>query len=156
MIFYCFLINVPLVGHVKKKNNCKNISGVGLVLKELEDAGLKDSTLVIYTSDNGIPFPSGRTNLYDSGMAEPMFISSPYHKERKNQVTYSMTSLLDIVPTILDWFDIKNIDSDASLTDNQIPESPFTGKSLLPLLVQGRIGLGLSSFFKSMCDNRSR
>jgi N-sulfoglucosamine sulfohydrolase len=41
--------------------------GVGLVLKELADAGYEDSTLVIYTSDNGVPFPSGRTNLYDPG-----------------------------------------------------------------------------------------
>lgn len=44
--------------------------GVGLVLKELEDAGFKDDTLVIYTSDNGIPFPNGRTNLYDPGIIE--------------------------------------------------------------------------------------
>lgn len=41
--------------------------GVGLILKELEDAGFKDNTLVIYTSDNGIPFPNGRTNLYEPG-----------------------------------------------------------------------------------------
>jgi N-sulfoglucosamine sulfohydrolase len=40
---------------------------VGLVLKELSSAGYADDTLVIYTSDNGIPFPSGRTNLYDPG-----------------------------------------------------------------------------------------
>ncbi|KYM76805.1 N-sulfoglucosamine sulfohydrolase [Atta colombica] len=39
--------------------------GVGLVLEELKNAGFKDNTLVIYTSDNGIPFPNGRTNLYD-------------------------------------------------------------------------------------------
>ncbi|GLG95223.1 Methylglutaconyl-CoA hydratase, mitochondrial [Gryllus bimaculatus] len=39
--------------------------GVGLVLKELENAGVLENTLVMYTSDNGIPFPSGRTNFYD-------------------------------------------------------------------------------------------
>ncbi|ROT78091.1 putative N-sulfoglucosamine sulfohydrolase isoform X1 [Penaeus vannamei] len=37
-------------------------------------------TLVIYTSDNGIPFPAGRTNLYDPGMAEPLLVSSPLHR----------------------------------------------------------------------------
>jgi len=42
--------------------------GVGLVLEELKNAGFKDNTLVIYTSDNGIPFPNGRTNLYDPGL----------------------------------------------------------------------------------------
>ncbi|XP_046484869.1 N-sulphoglucosamine sulphohydrolase [Neodiprion pinetum] len=108
--------------------------GVGLVLKELEDAGFKDDTLVIYTSDNGIPFPSGRTNLYDPGMAEPMMISSPYHKQRRNQVTYSMTSLLDIVPTVLDWF---NISDTTQFDDNNVsPRISRTGKSLLPLLSQ--------------------
>lgn len=67
-------------------------------MKELELSGHLNDTLVIYTSDNGIPFPNGRTNLYDSGLKEPMFISSPLHKERQNQVTYSLASLLDIVP----------------------------------------------------------
>ncbi|XP_028981990.1 N-sulphoglucosamine sulphohydrolase [Diachasma alloeum] len=106
--------------------------GVGLILKELNDAGLKNSTLVMYTSDNGIPFPSGRTNLYDPGMAEPLMISSPLHPKRNNQVTYSMTSLLDIVPTLLDWFDIEEFPE-----SNEIPplrQTKLTGNSLLPLL----------------------
>lgn len=107
--------------------------GVGLVLKELEDAGFKDDTLVIYTSDNGIPFPSGRTNLYDPGMAEPMIIHSPYHESRRNEVTYSMTSLLDIVPTVLDWFNISDT-SEQIERNNVTPAIPRTGKSLLPLL----------------------
>ena len=41
--------------------------GVGLVLRELDLAGLTDDTLVLYTADNGIPFPNGRTNLYEGG-----------------------------------------------------------------------------------------
>lgn len=46
-----------------------------MVLKELEDAGFKNNTMVIYSSDNGIPFPGGRTNLYDSGNYEfPLFL----------------------------------------------------------------------------------
>lgn len=45
-----------------------NFLGVGLVLEELNNADFKDNTLVIYTSDNGIPFPNGRTNLYDPGL----------------------------------------------------------------------------------------
>lgn len=34
--------------------------GVGLIVKELQDAGLMNDTLIVYTSDNGPPFPSGR------------------------------------------------------------------------------------------------
>ncbi|XP_051173633.1 N-sulphoglucosamine sulphohydrolase [Leptopilina boulardi] len=107
--------------------------GVGLVLKELEDAGFKDNTLVIYSSDNGIPFPNGRTNLYDSGIAEPMMISSPYHKERRNDATKSMTSLLDVVPTILDWFKVSYPNRTRNSNQNQFS---LTGKSLLPLLTK--------------------
>jgi len=44
-----------------------HFAGVGLVLQELKAAGFENNTLIIYSSDNGIPFPSGRTNLYDPG-----------------------------------------------------------------------------------------
>jgi hypothetical protein len=44
-----------------------SLPGVGLVLQELKAAGFENNTLIIYSSDNGIPFPSGRTNLYDPG-----------------------------------------------------------------------------------------
>lgn len=95
-----------------------------------------DNTLIIYSSDNGIPFPNGRTNLYDSGLAEPLFISSPLHKERQNKVTYSLSSLLDIVPTVLDWYGIKSFD----LNNNEINNGhQLTGRSLLPLLIKGNI-----------------
>lgn len=110
------------------------VSGVGLIINELKTLGLLDSTLIIYSSDNGIPFPSGRTNLYDAGMAEPMFISSPYHKKRRNQVTYSLTSLLDITPTVLDWF---KLDTAGNAEDKVKPV--LTGKSLLPLLIEGKL-----------------
>ncbi|XP_017755074.1 PREDICTED: N-sulphoglucosamine sulphohydrolase [Eufriesea mexicana] len=109
--------------------------GVGLVLKELENAGFKDNTLVIYTSDNGIPFPNGRTNLYEPGLAEPMMIRSPISNHRKNSVTYSLTSLLDIVPTLLDWFNIPHMNL-SPFDTNEVTPPPLTGKSLLPLLVQ--------------------
>ena len=81
--------------------------GVGLLLKELQTAGFDKDTLVLYSSDNGIPFPTGRTNLLDPGMAEPLLVSSPEEPSRWGQVSDVMTSLVDIVPTVLDWFDIK-------------------------------------------------
>ncbi|ENN73961.1 hypothetical protein YQE_09462, partial [Dendroctonus ponderosae] len=102
--------------------------GVGLILKELENAGYSDNTLVMFSSDNGIPFPNGRTNLYDSGLAEPMFLSSPFHKERKNQVTNSLASLLDIVPTLLDWYGISENDT-TNWESNEIQaKRAFSGK----------------------------
>ena len=69
-------------------------AGIGLVLKELREAGFEEETLVIYSSDNGIPFPNGRTNLYMSGVAEPMLVSSPDHRRRWGQVSQAYVSLL--------------------------------------------------------------
>jgi len=62
-----------------------------LILEELRRSGHADDTLVIFSSDNGIPFINGRTNLYDSGMAEPFLVSSPYHRNRNREVTKTMT-----------------------------------------------------------------
>nr|KAG5693012.1 hypothetical protein BaRGS_005636 [Batillaria attramentaria] len=55
--------------------------GIGLFMKELEAAGYLDDTLVMYTSDNGIPYPNAKTNLYEPGMGEPMMISNPMNKQ---------------------------------------------------------------------------
>ena len=69
------------------------------MLRELKLSGHSDDTLVIYSSDNGIPFPTGRTNLYDPGMAEPFLVSSPKHRARYGQVGYLKT--LDLILFIL-------------------------------------------------------
>lgn len=69
-------------------------AGIGLVLRELRDAGYENDTLVIYSSDNGIPFPNGRTNLYHSGIAEPMLVSSPEHRGRWGATSQAYVSLL--------------------------------------------------------------
>ncbi|XP_017272297.1 N-sulphoglucosamine sulphohydrolase [Kryptolebias marmoratus] len=107
--------------------------GIGLVLQELRDAGYENDTLIIYSSDNGIPFPNGRTNLYDSGTAEPMLVSSPEHRERWGDTSQAFVSLLDITPTILDWFSLP-------YPSYSLPGSPamlvhLTGRSLLPALI---------------------
>ena len=104
--------------------------GVGLMLDALKQFGYDDNTLIIYTSDNGIPFPNAKTNLYDPGMGEPMFVSSPLARQRWGQKSEALVSHLDIVPTILDWFGLTypkyNIYGPNPVT--------LTGTSLLPVL----------------------
>lgn len=104
--------------------------GIGLILEELRQAGFEDNTLVIYSSDNGIPFPTGRTNLFDPGMAEPCLVSSPHTPERWGQESDAMVSLLDIVPTVLDWFGL-DYPTYKLLGPNPVQ---LTGKSVLPVL----------------------
>lgn len=106
--------------------------GVGLIMKELKSAGFDRNTLVIYTSDNGIPFPNGRTNLYDSGIAEPLIVSNPLSVQRWGQASNAMVSLTDLVPTILDWFGLP-LPNYTLFGPNPVT---LKGKSLLPVLDQ--------------------
>ncbi|XP_033103719.1 N-sulphoglucosamine sulphohydrolase-like [Anneissia japonica] len=103
--------------------------GIGLLLKELELTGHLNDTLVIYSADNGIPFPNAKTNLYEPGMGEPMLISSPYHTSRWGEVSDSFTSTTDIVPTILNWFGVDFPKYKIFSRNVQL-----SGKSMLPLL----------------------
>ncbi|XP_063050558.1 N-sulphoglucosamine sulphohydrolase [Engraulis encrasicolus] len=105
--------------------------GIGLVLQELSSAGFEEDTLVIYSSDNGIPFPNGRTNLYTSGVSEPMLISSPVHRQRWGQVSDAYVSLLDVTPTILDWF---SVPYPSYSIERGGPLVQLTGRSLMPAL----------------------
>lgn len=104
--------------------------GIGLILKELKEAGFEENTLVIYTSDNGIPYPGGHTNLYDPGIAVPIIISNPMATKRWGQSTDVLVSLMDIVPTILDWYGLP------LPTYPLFGPNPITlkGRSLLPIL----------------------
>lgn len=101
---------------------------------------LKWFKTVIYSPKLLIFLQKGRTNFYDPGIAIPMFISSPLHPKRKNQVTNAMTSHLDLLPTFLDWFNISypikdtkpDVERNSVHRRKNIPK--LMGKSLLPLL----------------------
>jgi N-sulfoglucosamine sulfohydrolase len=104
---------------------------VGLLLREVEAAGAKDSTLTIFFSDNGIPFPSGKTNLgFEQGQAEPLLISSPLQKHRGLLRSSAVVSSLDLLPTILDW---AGVEYPRSATAAGKPVT-LSGASLLTLL----------------------
>jgi N-sulfoglucosamine sulfohydrolase len=99
--------------------------GVGLVLKELADAKKLDDTLVIFLSDNGIPFPGAKTTLYDPGIHLPLLVRKP--GQRPGVVCGAMASWTDIAPTILDWCGVKPQPVGKK-------ETPLPGRSLLPVL----------------------
>lgn len=97
--------------------------GVGQVLKLLEDSKKLDDTLVIFLSDNGIPFPGAKTTLYDAGVHLPLIIRKPGQKA--GVVCDAMASWTDIAPTILDWAGVK-------------PPADRRGRSLLGVLEQDK------------------
>ncbi|GBP30761.1 N-sulphoglucosamine sulphohydrolase [Eumeta japonica] len=103
--------------------------GVGLMLRELEAAGHANDTLILYTSDNGIPFLAGRTNLYEPGIRIPLLM---YQPGVRPGISRAMTSLLDIAPTVLHWFHGTNpsLPLQPDIETNEIEPLPYS-KSLL-------------------------
>ncbi|XP_042221965.1 N-sulphoglucosamine sulphohydrolase-like isoform X2 [Homarus americanus] len=113
--------------------------GVGLMMAELASAGHLNDTLVVYTSDNGIPFPAGRTNLYDPGLVEPLLVSSPQHSASWGNTSTILASHLDLTPTVLEWLQVSY--PNYTIINKRQP-AVLTGKSLLPYLDHGQPDAG--------------
>ena len=74
----------------------------GVLLDELEKAGLLDTTLVVATGDNGIPgFPRAKRNLYDKGVYAPLMIRWP-GKSKGGRVVSDFVNLFDLAPTFIE------------------------------------------------------
>lgn len=107
---------------------------VGHVLNTLEQLGLDDNTIVIFTSDNGgvasgdafsttnLPLRGGKGYQWEGGIREPFFIKVPWLDNRGTSTEYPVSGT-DFYPTILD---LANIDP--------LPGQHMDGVSLKPLL----------------------
>jgi N-acetylglucosamine-6-sulfatase len=78
---------------------------VGRVLKQLDDAGLRDSTLVVYMGDNG--FALGEHGFYDkrdafeTSIRVPLLAHAP-GRIKPGTVVKQMVQNIDIAPTLLE------------------------------------------------------
>lgn len=95
--------------------------GLGRLLDVLEETRHRDDTLVIYISDNGIPFPGAKTNLYEPGMRLPLVVRSP-EQSKRGVATDAMVTWADLTPTILDFTGAKG------------PKYDLHGRSFLEVL----------------------
>ena len=78
----------------------------GELIKELEDAGLLDETIVFWYSDHGGPLPRQKRLLYDSGIKVPLIVRFP-DKREANTRNDDLTSFIDLAPTVLSLAGIK-------------------------------------------------
>ena len=74
---------------------------LGRIIEALERAGELDNTIIIVTSDNGMPFPRAKANVYDSGARVPLVIRWP-GVAKPGTVIESLVSLADLAPTLLE------------------------------------------------------
>jgi arylsulfatase A-like enzyme len=94
--------------------------GVGLVLNALDAAGMSDETLVIFTTDHGMPFPGAKATLYDRGLGVMLILRGPYPFDG-GRVIDALVSHIDLFPTVCDFLGL--------------PRPGFLqGVSLMPLL----------------------
>jgi len=106
---------------------------VGEVLEELSEAGLTGDTIVIFLSDNGMPFPSAKFNCYVDSVRSPWIVRWPGKIEKGTIDRTHMISAVDLQPTILEAVGL--------------PPGPTSdGRSFLPLL-QGKPQSGRDCVF---------
>lgn len=74
---------------------------LGKSVELLEEIGELENTLIIVTSDNGLPFPRAKANLYEDGVHVPLAIRWG-EQVTGGRVVSDLVSLIDMMPTILD------------------------------------------------------
>jgi arylsulfatase A-like enzyme len=95
------------------------------LLAALEAAGEKDNTLVIVTSDHGMPFPRIKGHTFDLAHRVPLAMRWPAGIVHPGRRVEALVSAIDFAPTILE---LERIDVAAS------GMQPITGASLVDLL----------------------
>jgi N-sulfoglucosamine sulfohydrolase len=86
-------------------DNIADMDGqVGEILKQLEDDGLAENTIVFYWSDHGDGVPRAKRSLYDSGLRVPLMIRWPKalgSTIAAGSVRDELVSFIDLAPTVL-------------------------------------------------------
>jgi len=76
----------------------------GVLMNSLEEAGLSDSTLVIFTPDHGMPYQRGKVACYPAGTQIPLIIMGPGVKQGIR--IDAPVSHVDLMATILEFLEI--------------------------------------------------
>ncbi|MGF1579109.1 MAG: sulfatase [Gemmataceae bacterium] len=99
---------------------------LGMIRKALEDEGLAENTIIIFTSDNGYSCGAhgfgGKVLPYGEASRSPLIIYDPrLPQDEQGQERHTVTGNIDMAPTILDF------------AGQPIPKN-MDGLSLVPLL----------------------
>ncbi len=112
---------------------------VGKVLAKLDELGLRENTIVIFTSDNGglstsegwptsnLPLRGGKGWMYEGGIREPLLVRWP-GVAKAGSIIKTPVSSPDFFPTLLEVAGVK-----------PSPGQTLDGTSLLPVLKGGTL-----------------
>ncbi len=102
------------------------------MLDRLEKLGELENTLVIVTSDNGMPFPRAKANLYEYGIHMPLAISWPARIEA-GQVNDDLVGLVDVTRTIFAAATVAPDQADQLAGFNLLPRISHVANRVPPL-----------------------
>ena len=98
---------------------------VGRVLHALEELGLADNTIVVFTSDHGYLLGQHhkfqKQHLFEESTRVPFILSVPWMSRQHGKATKHITELIDLYPTLAALSGLK-------------PPKDLHGASMLPLL----------------------
>ena len=129
---------------------------VGSVMAALEQEGLADNTIVVFTSDNGgagyvgladvnAPYRGWKITYFEGGIRVPLFVKWPARIE-PGQTIDTPAAHIDVMPTLM------------AAVDQPLPTGRMIdGESLLPLMTEGeaaQAGWSRKTLFWSSGHNR--
>ncbi|MFK8113157.1 MAG: sulfatase-like hydrolase/transferase [Rubripirellula sp.] len=99
---------------------------IGRFMKALEEAGMADNTIIVYSADNGYYMANrglaGKWSHYEESLRVPLIIHDPrIPKSQQGKVSDAIALNLDLPATFLDW------------AGNDIPKR-YQGHSLQPIV----------------------
>jgi arylsulfatase A-like enzyme len=99
---------------------------IGKALEHLENRGLLDNTLVIATSDHGMPFPRVKGQIYEDGFHVPL--AARWGKKiRAGRTVTDFVTFPDLAPTLMEIAGLE-------------PDQQMTGRSFLEQLLAEQSG----------------
>ncbi len=101
------------------------------MLQKLEELGELENTLVIVTSDNGMPFPRIKGQVYEYSNHLPLAVMWQNGIKNPGRVVHDFVNFIDFAPTFLEL---------AGLTDVEAGMQPVAGRSLVEYFHTDRQG----------------
>lgn len=104
--------NTDLKYQINMRAYFRMVSGIdgaiGRFMKALEEAGLAENTIIVYSADNGYHMGNrglaGKWSHYEESLRVPLIVTDPRVKEsQRGKVTDALALNLDLPATFLDW-----------------------------------------------------
>lgn len=111
-------IRVPLSHYYNSTKRCDDT--FGKVLQALDESGMRENTLIVFLSDNGMATPFAKCNTYLASTRTPLLVQWP-GVVKPGSRNDSLVAGVDFFPTVLDALGMK-------------PLKKSDGRSLLPIL----------------------